>query len=251
MYICIIMYGNSICERSLQNIKWCTLILILAIVWILLFIRRCQTGKFGKTPNSKVVGGADIYNSDMFRDIVGGAFDIRKFIEGLRKKYTDSHDHIEIELKLKDKSAYSKFAKWAKSQSDHTTENTINKIWTNGRENVIETIYDHETPSKWSTKQRLSKYEVELGPLAISLERDLDIAPSFITESSKPNMVRQKSRISANINKHWRLDCTKVRQTDAGMHNEGPKVRQSDAGEKDYWNVLDHINEIEEFIRSI
>ena len=252
------MYGNSICGGGLRNNKWCLLILILIVVWILVFIRRCGTIRLYSYQENSILastfGGAfDIPASaiggafDIPASAIGGAFDIHKFIEGLRKKYTDPQDHIEIELKLKDKSAYSKFAKWAKSQPDKTIEDSTNKIWTNGRENVIETIYNNGKSSKWSTKQRLSKYEIELGPIAISLEKDIEGPPNFIAEKSKPNMVRQKSRVSANINEHWRVDCTKVRQSDTGEKEEV----EIEYIAPDYWNALNHIDEVDQFIRSI
>lgn len=212
---------------------WCILMFILAVIWALLFVEKHCIRLQGTK------GCSSYY---------GGGFDIRKFLAGLRKKYTMQQNNIEIELKLKNKGVYERLAAYVRTQPTYTEENTINRIWRDkDGTNIIETtLSKNKDIIKWSTKKRLSKYDMDLGTIAVSLERELDNRPANIV--GEPMLIRRKNRISTALNENWRIDCTQVEQNNAddtvAMQNEV----EIEYIAPDYWNSIDHINEITEFL---
>jgi hypothetical protein len=170
--------------------------------------------------------------------VFGGAFDISAFLQTIKKKYKPTQkSSVEVEIKLSRQDLFDKIVKWIRRQK-YIESDTTNKIWPH--DGLINTIYADGT-NKLSRKKRLTKYELPIGKLTVALEiSEVNMA----IPTAEPILVRQKKRISAPLNKYWRIDCTWVNGAQI------PEV-EIEYIASDYWNSLQHIPEIERFLMSL
>jgi hypothetical protein len=195
------------------------IIILFLIIWIVI--------KFNKSNNNI---------------IEGGAFDFSKFLKSLPKKYNNKNENIEIEIKYKNYELFEKIVNWVRSNKKYTIKNTTNKIW--NELNLIETT-DEDNKKQWNYKKKLSQIDISmvpikensllLGKITVALEKPAD----QFDIKGPPSIVRKKERISVDLNKYWRIDCTKV---DTKWEIEFEYIAD------DYWNVLEHIEDIENFL---
>lgn len=176
----------------------------------------------------------EFLNRDV-RHISGGAFDISTFLKGLKKK--KAQGHIEVEIKLLRPEFYENIEKYIRGHKHLVESNTTNRIWSLAEHNLIETIADGK--STWSTKRRISKFMLPVGKMTIALENN-----TTQKGVGEPNLIRQKNRISAPLNKHWRIDYTEV-DGNRELEVEFEYVA------KDFWNAIGHIKEIEQFLTNL
>jgi hypothetical protein len=173
--------------------------------------------------------------------IYGGEFNIMNFLSSLRKKYTSSDYHIEVELKLKHSHLFDKIEKYIRQHKDFEENKTENHIWDSG---IIKTIKSNGDTT-WSIKKRLSSYNFPIGKITIALEKDTNDR-----ETSEPILIRKKDRISAPLDNHWRIDYTVVDGIDFIKGNNKTEVEFEYIAD-DYWNAPNHINSIEDFLEKI
>jgi hypothetical protein len=170
--------------------------------------------------------------------IIGGVFDLASYLATIKKKYNSKKDNIEVEIKLTQHDLFDKIVVWIRQNKKNIETNTTNRIWHGS--GLIETI-DSAGKSEWSRKQRITKYMLPIGKLTVALEQsDIEVDMPNI----KPDMIRTKKRISAPLNKYWRIDCTWVND------EQMPEIEVEYIA-KDYWNVLRHIYEIDEFLANL
>jgi hypothetical protein len=222
------------------------LILIVFIIYLIVFL---LISKIIRNQTNDNILFERYYNFKNNSNIYGGEFNIMDFLSGLRKKYTSSDDHIEIELKLKHSHLFDKIAKYIRQHKNFEESKTENHIWQNG---IIKTI-NSDGSVNWSIKKRLSNYNFPIGKITIALEKDTNNR-----ETSNPMLIRKKNRISAPLDSHWRIDYTEVKSNDGNINNISNNHNDIDKTEvefeyiaNDYWNAPNHLNEIEEFLEKI
>jgi hypothetical protein len=189
--------------------NFCFLFLIYLIIFVLI---------------SKLLRSKNIY--------FGGEFNLVDFLNSLRKKYILPEEHIEVELKLKHSYLFDKIENYIRNHKHFKKSNTINYIWSSG---IIKTIKS-DGKIIWSIKKRLSNYNLPLGKITISLEKD-----THLRETNEPILIRNKNRISAPLDKYWMIDYTEV---NGNIEVEFEYIAD------DYWNAPNHINKIEDFLDS-
>lgn len=182
------------------------------------------------------------------RRLIGGAFDPQDLLDGLKKKYgknskcKSTNVEVEIKIKCNTQEQTNKILNWVMRQK-YTKSKTINKIWNDPK--AIETVNEDSGKSTWHKKDRLSYFNIGLpecnGKITVAVEQDLQSPPSIFRE---PNLFRKKNRISATLNKNWRIDYTLIDD------NEIPEIEAEYTG-TDFWNSLKKRKEVDAFLMDV